>query len=304
MRRVSTVTTDNQSPYPVHVDLKDGSTTELKVFRAVDDSGPVVILLPAMGVTSGYYEVFGEAFAEAGTTAVLVDLRGSGTSSVRASRRVSFGYAYLLEQELPLIVETVCRTLGVERVVLCGHSFGGQLGALYAATSDRVSHTALIASGSAWYRRVPGLRSVARFFGLLLIFATTLLYGYLPKWLPFAGRESRGVVRDWGYEAMTGRYRIAGSTVDYEKALAASRVPALFVLFPDDPYVPAPCMDHLAAKLVSADVTRHELTPDRLRMTKTHHFRWVLRPQAVVDLVLDWTRTTADRPKEEPDARH
>lgn len=278
--------------HPGHIDVTfdDGSSTRLTVVAAETADAPVVLCLPAMGVRASYYEILADALAEEGFHTVLADHRGCGESSVRASRKTSFGYAELLGCELPGIIEAVRKEFGVDKVVVVGHSLGGQLGLLHAATSEHISHVAAVASGSAWYRKVPGVRGVGRFFGLQLMFSVTALWGHLPTWLPFAGREARGVMRDWGYEAMTGRYKVRGGSVDYDEALARSTVPALFITFPDDTFVPRPCADHLAGKLTSADVTHVELPPARFRLARTDHFRWVMRPGPVAEAVAQWAK--------------
>lgn len=306
--------TDNQQPPLRKVSFSDGSSTELRLVRAEERDAPAVLCLPAMGVRAEYYEVLADVFADEGFNVALADLRGNGTSSVRPSRRTSFGYADILEMELPAIVDAVREEFGTEQVMLVGHSLGGQMALLFSATaSQRVSHTVLIASGSSWYRRVPGLRSAGWFLGVQLMFAITLLWGHFPRWVPFAGQEARRLIRDWCFEAMTGRYRVSRSTVDYESALAESTVPTLFVTIAGDPYVPRTCTEHLAGRLAAAKVAYEEISPERLRLGKPDHFRWVVRPQAVVDTVKEWfhdsstdgaghggaDRTTTDGPRPE-----
>ena len=90
------------------VAFADGSSTELTIVPTGDPSAPVVLCLPAMGVRSGYYELLADALADQGFTAVLADLRGSGSSSVRAGRRVRGWWAWG-------IVAAVFLTVGVLR---------------------------------------------------------------------------------------------------------------------------------------------------------------------------------------------
>ncbi|MGW4231145.1 alpha/beta hydrolase family protein [Streptomyces sp. NPDC004980] len=286
------MTDSGPTPDLLRVTFPDGSTTDLQVHRSASPGAPVVLCLPAMGVRGDYYRTLARTLVLSGCHAVLADHRGTGRSSVRASRKVSFGYADLLETELPAVVDSVCEEFGTDRIVLAGHSLGGQLGLLFAAVSDRVSHTVLVASGSSWFRKVPGIGAAGRFLGLRLILATTLLWGYLPGWFPFAGREARRLVRDWGHEGLTGRYRVLGSGVDYEAALARSCVPALFITFPGDRYVPGACASHLVAKLRSARVTERRIPAERLGLARSDHFRWAARPQEVVREAVEWLRVT------------
>lgn len=286
------MTDTDATPDLIRVTFPDGSTTDLQVHRTASPDAGVVLCLPAMGVRGDYYRTLARTLTEHGCHVVLADHRGTGRSSVRASRRVSFGYAELLETELPAVVDSVCKEFGADRIALVGHSLGGQLGLLFGAVSDRVSHTVLVASGSSWFRRVPGIGGAGRLLGLQLILVTTLLWGYLPGWFPFAGREARRLVRDWGHEGLTGRYRVSHSTIDYEAALAGSTVPALFITFPGDWYVPGACASHLASKLRSAHVSERRIPAQSLGLSRTDHFRWAARPHEVVREVVEWLRTT------------
>ncbi|MCK2218642.1 alpha/beta fold hydrolase [Actinomadura sp. ATCC 31491] len=283
-----TVTDHRRAPERLRVSFTDGSASELVVFRAARPDAPVVLCLPAMGVRAAYYTAVAAALAARGHTAVLADLRGNGGSSVRPSRSTTFGYAEMLDIELPEIVAALRAELGAERVTLFGHSLGGHLSVLHAAVSPHVAATVLVATGTSWYGRVPGLRRPARFLGLQVIRLVTALYGYLPGWLPFAGVEARGVVRDWLHDALHGAYLVHGSPVDYEAALSRSTVPALFVVLPGDHYVPEACSRQLADRLPAARVSWAEIPADQVGLARTHHFRWAHRPGAVVEAALRW----------------
>ncbi|MEW9551133.1 alpha/beta fold hydrolase [Nonomuraea sp. NPDC050783] len=288
MTMTDPVTRDRRPPQRLRVSFTDGATSELVVFRAAEPDAPVVLCLPAMGVRASYYTAVAAALAARGHTAVLADLRGNGGSSVRPSRSTTFGYAELLDIELPQIVEALRRELGAGRITLFGHSLGGHLSVLHAATSPHVAATVLVATGTSWYGRVPGIRRPARFLGLQIIRLATALHGYLPGWLPFAGVEARGVVRDWMHDATRGAYLVHGSPVDYEAALSRSTVPALFVVLPGDRYVPEACSRQLADRLPSAGVSWAHVAPEQVGLARTHHFRWAHRPDAVVEAALRW----------------
>src|SRR3954466_12458841 len=92
-----------QSSRELNVTFRDGSSTKLQIFATTEADAEVILCLPAMGVTSSYYEILADVLTDNGFTTVLADLRGSGQSSVRANRSVTFGYADILTMELPAI---------------------------------------------------------------------------------------------------------------------------------------------------------------------------------------------------------
>ncbi|MGW8847060.1 alpha/beta fold hydrolase [Streptomyces sp. JH002] len=276
-------------PADLVVTFADGSTTTVRLFPAEDPAAPVVLFLPAMGVRAGYYEVLADVLVENGTHVALADHRGHGGSSVRPGRRRTWGYADLLEVELPTIIEEVRAAFGVEQLVLAGHSLGGQLALLYTATApERISRAAVIGTGTAWHRVVTGKDAARRYFGVRLTGVVATLWGYLPQWFPFAGREARHVILDWVREGRTGRYQLSRTEVDYEAALAKSTVPTLFVGFAHDPLVPPAGLRHIADKVTAAPVTLRELSLEQLRLKEPSHYHWARRPQAVADALTEW----------------
>jgi predicted alpha/beta hydrolase len=97
-----------------------------------------------------------------------------------------------------------------------------------------------------------------------------------------------GVMRDWAYEARTGRYRLHGDDFDYEAALAALTTPVHLVALEGDSMIPPAAVHHLAARIgVAASQTT--LPAGSSGAAGFDHFTWARRtPDAIIDDVENW----------------
>lgn len=227
-------------------------------------AGTLALLWPAMGVPAGYYRPFATALGRAGVAVVVADLRGTGASTPRPSRRSRYGYADLVD-DVAAGVATVTPRLAGRRLVLIGHSLGGQLCLLHLARTGGadVAGLALVAVGLPYWRlyrhRSYGVWAFAQGINL-----TATVLGYWPGW-GFGGRQARGVIRDWAYTARHGRFPpIAG--VDPAPALAALTTPVLGISLAPDRYTPPATVDQVLALLPKAPVSREHYPGD--------HFSW------------------------------
>jgi len=100
----------------------DGVRASFRLFPAADHDAPVVICLPAMGVRGRYYSDFAHLLSESEFHVLTSDLRGIDSSSVRASRHCDFGYAEIINRDLPALVEAVRLRFPSNRRLLLGHS--------------------------------------------------------------------------------------------------------------------------------------------------------------------------------------
>jgi predicted alpha/beta hydrolase len=240
---------------------------------------PVVVLWPAMGVPARYYRPFAQQLTDSGLSVVVVDLRGTGSSQPPASRRSAYGYAELTADVAAVLTALKPRTDG-RRVFLLGHSLGGQICALHLArTGDRsVDGLILVAVGLPWYRLYPGRRRWGVLGFTQAIAATSAVLRVWPGWR-FGGRQSRGVMLDWGYTARHGRFpRLDG--IDVSAALGQVRTPVLGVSVAGDRFTPAPLLDHLCARL-GGPVERVHITAAEAGAA-IDHFSWVRANVAVV----------------------
>lgn len=119
-----------------------------------DPQAPMLVIWPAMGVPARFYRPFATALREAGLAVVVADLRGTGASTPRASRRSGYGYAELAG-DVGAVLAEVAPVVATRPVVLLGHSLGGQACLLHLARAGdaaRVDGLALVAVGLPYWR--------------------------------------------------------------------------------------------------------------------------------------------------------
>ena len=243
-----------------------------------------LVWVPALGVAARNYEPLAREFASRGIAVVVHEWRGLGSSSLRASRRVDWGYLELLRHDLPSTVDAARTAFG--RVdVLGGHSLGGQLACCLQALDAPASALWLVASGAPYWRAFPAptrhwLKPAYR-----LLDALARLFGALPgRRIGFGGNEARGVIRDWSRTGLTGRYAARGIG-DMDAPLRAVAVPRHGVLLAHDWLAPRSSLDYLASKM-SPDATRIDVLDAAALGAHDDHFAWMKSPAAVVDALL------------------
>jgi predicted alpha/beta hydrolase len=260
-------------------------TVTVEEYGSQHRTGEAVVFLPALGVPLSYYRRFLETWAARGRQVLGVELRGGPQSPIPDLRRDSFGYRQLIQADLPAVLQL--EALAGRPVVLVGHSLGGHLALLATASgSVRPAAVVTVATGTSSpasqhsrggrFRRRASVRFIRTVIGVL---------GYWPGHrLGFGGRQPKGVMADWAYEARHGHYRVAGDPTDYRTALAALAAPTLLLGFEGDPMVPPRAMTHLAERL-PVQVERVMLTGEQAR----DHFLWARRaPELVIDEVEGW----------------
>lgn len=270
--------------------LGDGAQVEVQLHAPAREGGPVVLVLPAMGVTASYYRVMAEALAAAGFGVALADLRGAGTSSVRAGRRVDFGYREHLEVDYPALVALLGHKYPKSPRILLGHSLSGQLGCLYAAAHpDAFDGLCLAACCSVWHGGWSWPQNAGIWAFVTLSEVIAVAVGHYPGHrIGFGGREARGVIRDWAHQGRTGRYEPRGATRDYEALLRQARTPLLMLSFTDDTYAPRAAVEHLLGKMPLADLTHQRVSPAEHGLDRLGHFGWARRPEVVLPRLSAW----------------
>jgi predicted alpha/beta hydrolase len=242
-----------------------------------------LLWLPALGVAARHYIPLAEALAARGVAVFLHEWRGHGSSSLRAGRRVDWGYRELLVHDIPASQARVDAALpaGLPRVT-GGHSLGGQLACLRLALAPGTADALwLVASGAPYWRAFPiplraGLPLAYRFLPWL-----ARVNGSLPgRRIGFGGNEAAGVIGDWARTAISGRYAASGLSVDLEDGLARLVQPICAVLLAQDWLAPRGSLDFLLSRMPRA---RHQVAClDTAALgAPADHYAWMRHPEAV-----------------------
>ncbi|MGY6554064.1 MAG: alpha/beta hydrolase family protein [Wenzhouxiangella sp.] len=248
-----------------------------------------LLFLPGMGVSARQYIDFGLALSACGIETYLHEWRGLGSSGLRAARNCDWGYRELLELDLAAAVDAIEACDKTLPLIVGGHSLGSQLACLLGAMRPQAVNALLIVAGGAPYFKAFsgwmrwGLPAV--FLGMPTI---AKLVGHYPgRRLGFAGREAKGVIRDWTHSGRSGIYAPIGVDHDLEGGMRALRVPVLGVRMADDWFVPQSSLDWLSAKLPAALHEQKVLKRESFS-GPADHYRWMREPESTATAIVAW----------------
>lgn len=270
--------------------LADKTQTAIRFFTSIcaNKNAPVLILLPAMGVRAVYYTPFAQAIADKGCHIVTTDIKGLGHSSVRASRKVDFGYHHMLMYDMPAIVKVVKERFSNHPIYLMGHSLGGHFAMLYASLhSEQLAGILFCAAGSPHYKNWGKWHAPLYWIGTQGFYLLSRLLGYFPgKSVGFGGREARTLMRDWSTLARTGKFKIAHQQRDFEALIRAIELPVLSISLEGDNLAPINAVKSFNAKLKRANLIHLRL---RSKTKKPYnHFNWVKNKEEVINRIVNW----------------
>ncbi|MCK7594058.1 alpha/beta hydrolase family protein [Pseudomarimonas salicorniae] len=259
------------------IDLGPGRTA-VQAFDA-DGQAPCLMLVPALGVPARHYHRLGAALAGEGVNAMVLDLRGVGSSSLRARRGVDWGYLDLVDAELNILFRLAGERWPGQARHWLGHSLGGQLCLLHQARhpEHRAGSVVLAASGAPWVRTfAPPMRWLVGLFAWLVAASTRRLGVFRGDWFRFGGPQGARLMLEWARFCRTGRLNGLGKEGwDACPELARLELPILGLSMAGDTYAPQASTERLAA--MTAAPFRLERV-DRVDGHRPGHFRWLRHP--------------------------
>lgn len=283
-------TKTSTEPTLLSLTLADGEKTAISIFTSMvtqPSKTPILIVLPAMGVRAAYYQTLAESITNKGYHVVTADHRGLGHSSVRASRKVDFGYYDILTHDLPAIISAVKQHFPNHPIYLMGHSLGGHFAMLYASLHPKqLQGLIFVAAGSPYYKGW-GRRAPLYWMATQGFYAISKVLGYFPgKYIGFGGKEARTLMKDWGHLARTGSFKIENYPLDFETLISKINLPVLSISLEGDDFAPPKAIQNFNTKLQNADVSYFHLAPKEGE--HFNHFNWVKKNQSVLSHIENW----------------
>ena len=252
---------------------KDGVVLSATHFSPAQPNGKVVLINSATGVKQHYYQDFATYLSNHGFNVYTYDYRGIGGSrpeSLRGFRALMQDWGLLDYQSM---LQHVLRSHPQSRIVVAGHSVGGQLIGFSSLTS-RVDAFVMIGSQTPFWKNYKGfwMRIKLFIFWFLTIPFFTKLAGYFPaSKLGLFEDLPADVARQWARWAKSENY-IFEEMPEMEKKFIALDRPALMISFSDDDLAPKSAVTDLIRRYQKVKWDHWHFKPDDLMQKAIGHF--------------------------------
>ncbi len=253
---------------------RDGFPLAATLFEsAVKPRKGVVLINSATAVKRTFYAKFATWLATQGYDVVTYDYRGIGGSRPKGSFRDFTGTLTQWGMEdFAGALEWTRRERGVDRVLLIGHSVGGQLMGL-AHNADKISAAFCVASQSGEWRLWPTFAGKARMalYMFALLPAVGAALGYVPGKLGMGEDLPNTVAREWARWCRTRGY-LLGDDGSRRALYDRIKAPILAMSFTDDTYAPKETVDAWLGFFPHAATTHKHLAPSDSGAKAVGHF--------------------------------
>ena len=240
---------------------------------------PLVLIVAAMAVPSGFYRPLVAELESRGWEAQALPTRGFERGEPIASRSADWSYG----SEIQAIADAVAKARADQPdrpVILLGHSLGAQLVAGHQIHHPPADGFITVGASVPHFRSYPygGLGVLAMGVSVPVV---TRIRGYLPR--PFFGAPgAQTLMREWARFVRSGR-----PPFDVPHRITS---PTLVVQLQGDTYAVSGSNKIFTEMMIDpAAVTRWVYTRDAApEGGTTHHVRWVKTPGPVVDRMILW----------------
>jgi predicted alpha/beta hydrolase len=284
----------------IWIPATDGERLAATLYRSDREAADgALVVAGAVGRRRQSYALFAEYFARQGWDVVTFDYRGIGDSRQPWKTAAVFSMLDWAQKDLAGVIDWVREQSAGSRVILVGHSIGGQLAAHIPPEKPVTAMIAVAAQRGYWKFWPRGRRAIVYLFFRIFVPLAIRLRGFLPlTWMRMQSLP-REAARDWARWGLNVEYADAGGALLRERYGRFS-APILAISFADDlSLAPKHAVDVLFSEYyVGAPRTRWHVDPVSLGLARLGHSGFFDEPAAADRLwpaVAEWIRTAGER---------
>jgi predicted alpha/beta hydrolase len=230
---------------------------------------------------------FSAVLAEHGVRSLALDFRGHGESGVSAARGGRWNFDDLARDDLPVLCRAARERWPNDRLILVGHSLGGQVAIAAVATGRADADAIAIIATNVWLpgeEPNPALRA-RKWAAVRMMRAATKVAGYFPARALAVGSDDEaapymeGWIGNWDRD----RWMSDDLAVDYFAAMSELRVPVLALASLGDRFLCTPQAAFRFIQRAGRAKVRFELIrrPDEGAIAPPDHMQMVTTRAAV-----------------------
>jgi predicted alpha/beta hydrolase len=270
-RRLKTVSGELSIPatdgFPLAATLLRGRGCERRLAIADGQQQPgspgALIIAGAVGNIRQNYEEYARYMSAQGWDVIRFDYRGIGESKAGREQTAAFSMLDWAEKDLSGVIDWAQKRLQPRRLVLVGHSIGGQLAGL-APNNDQLTALVAVAAQRGYWPYWDGWRKYAIYlFWRLYLPLCVSTFGRLPMKAMELEDLPGGIAREWARWGLHRHYKDADGNLLWSR-FARFTAPILAMSFSDDQSLaPRRAVDALFTEhYVGAPLTRWHFGPE------------------------------------------
>jgi predicted alpha/beta hydrolase len=251
----------------------DGFVLSATRFSPENPTSKIVLINSATGVKQKFYASFASYLANEGYTVYTYDYRGIGHSRPKKLRGFNATMRDWGTWDYHTMLQNIFQTHANPRVIVIGHSVGGQLVGLSPLT-HKVEAVVMIGAQTPYIKNFAGTNQKVKlyFFWYFLIPFFTKLFGYFPaSKLALFEDLPAGVAEQWARWAKSDNYIFSEFPEDKQKFENLS-TQALMIHFTDDKLAPAGAVNDLMSRYPRLKWNQWCLKPDDVMQKSIGHF--------------------------------
>lgn len=252
---------------------RDGRSLAATRYAATGDVDSVVIVNGATGVKRGYYDRYARFLAEHGFEVLTYDYRGIGGSADGAVSAEACDMRQWGEVDVTSMIDAAARRYPGKRLLVVGHSVGGQLFGL-ADNNERVHAMFAVSVQSGYWkhwRGAPRWRLALLWHVLMPLLVGVLSY-FPSRRFGFGENLPGGVAREWARWCRHPDYLVDRDGAPLRQHFARYRGRIRACVVTDDWMAPLAAVEALMGFFVAAQIEIQSLSPADIGAKALGHF--------------------------------